>query len=138
MSQLHREIIERYKNYVIGFKLVELDRNHYLFHIIANGRAIMSGTAIPLGTYDSERNTMIWSDSSHTLDKTIVKEVRDIRKEISEEVKESSLDFLVMTRDEIDSMLGKISNLLKKEIILDEAEVNTHIYLVHKLLTDER
>jgi len=146
MSTLHHELIEKYHNYILSFRLVSLSKNHYLFRILTGDRSIMSGTAIPLGTYDHKRNVIIWSDISHVLDKNVVKEVRDIRKNISKTIDSASAsasaslshDFVVMTQVEMNDMLMKISKILNNEILLDQAENNTHIYVVNKILTDDR
>lgn len=138
MSKLHHDIIERYPNYILEFTLVELNKNHYMFRIIDNNKILMTGTAIPLGTYDVQRNAMIWGDCSNTLDKTIVKEIRKIRTTLSNEIEQTSLDFSVITRVELDEMLLKMSKLLNSEILLDNYDVFYHVYLIKKILTDER
>jgi hypothetical protein len=138
MSQLHRDIIKRYQAYAMAFKVVELDKNHYMFHLFARDIPIVTGTAIPIATYDQNRNVFIWSDISDTLDKVIVNDVRKLRTELNEKIEHASKSLIVMTRDEMNDMLFDMSKLLKKDILLDIAPESIHIYLVQKLLTDDR
>lgn len=138
MSQLHRDVIEKYHNYFLGFRLVELDRNHYLFHLISNNDILITGTGIPIATYDLQKNVLIWSDSSQTLDKAVVKEVRNIRKKLVPKINNAAHDFTVITHSDLNGLLFDISEVLKHEILIDETAENMHIYLVKKILTDDR
>ena len=162
MSKLHQDIIEKYHHYTMVFTVVELNTNHYIFraviadHIaskigtntqnidhLVNYKTILSGTAFPIGSYDLQKNVLIWADTSFTLDKIIVKEIRKIRLDLSNKIKSNkakvmSQDFSVITRYELDEMLLKMSKLLNKEILIDDDGKSLHIFLVQKILSDER
>ena len=138
MSRLHREIIDTYRDYLLAFKLVELDRNHYLFNLRVENKTLVTGTSIPLGTYDQRQNTLIWADNSNSLDKSIVQEVRKIRRKLAPDIEEASKDISILSTSEFESILHRVSHILNKEILLDLATESIHIHLVNKLLTDDR
>ena len=138
MSRLHREIIESYRDYLLAFKLVELDRNHYLFNLRVGNQTLITGTSIPLGTYDQRQNTLIWADNSNSLDKSVVQEVRKIRRKLTPDIEEASKDISILSTSEFENILHRVSHILNKEILLDLATESIHIHLVNKLLTDDR
>ena len=138
MSRLHREIIDTYRDYLLAFKLVELDRNHYLFNLRVENKTLVTGTSIPLGTYDQRQNTLIWADNSNSLDKSVVQEVRKIRRKLAPDIEEASKDISILSTSEFESILHRVSHILNKEILLDLATESIHIHLVNKLLTDDR
>jgi uncharacterized protein YaiI (UPF0178 family) len=144
MSDLHYQIIERYQEYYLTSQAVQLaNKNHYIFNLISKNKTLMSGTSIPLASYDLQKNVIVWADVSNTLDKSIVANVRDIRSKLSQSndnkiVDTTSKDLVVITQDEMMELLSKVSRTINHEILIDRSPNTLHIYVVKKILSDNR
>jgi hypothetical protein len=73
---LHKKLIEKYKQYDIVF-----DDMNYL-SIIHNSNILIRGKYLILGSYSLTKNIWIWADSSPTLDKNSIENIREFKNNI--------------------------------------------------------
>ena len=142
MSNLHYELNEKYGEYKLSYNNIpsesDKSKSHHVFHVIANKKNVMTGIYIPIGNFDLEMNVFVLSDISATLEKTIVNEVKSIRKKLIKNDIDIGL-YKVMTYDNLLELLKSISTILDMEIIINFSSSDKiyEIILVKKILIND-
>ena len=139
MSDLHYDLIKRYKNYSIkslGQKIA--DTYHYMFDVIVKDNIIMSGIHIAMGSYDRNKNIFVWSNLSETLDRNIIKDIEKIRSNIKNTKIDE--DISVLSTQDLLKELRNVSSALDIDILIDRSiESNmTNVYIIKNIFSDNR
>lgn len=115
------------------------DITHFLFDVVVNNELLMSGSQKVLCAYDPTVNVLAWADVSNTLDKVAQSETRKIRETLSDSnITQASADLRAMSTDNFYQLLAKVSETLKKDVLLDNRDKIIHVYVVDRIFYDNR
>lgn len=140
MSDLHYDLNKRYGSYKMELStLMHQDITHFLFDVVVNNELLMSGSQKVLCAYDPTVNVLAWADVSNTLDKVAQSETRKIRETLSDSnITQASADLRAMSTDNFYQLLAKVSETLKKDVLLDNRDKIIHVYVVDRIFYDNR
>jgi hypothetical protein len=143
MSNLHYDILDKYESYNLTSKSIKLERNHTVFRLYNENikKYLLIGEHTPLGAFDKQKNTFVWSNKIRCVDIDTMKRIDHNINKIEDEMKNSKFfkeDICIVTSDEVSELMKDISKLLNKEIIVDCKRHNTisYYHVVDKILTN--
>lgn len=141
--EFNDKIQNKYKSIQAYFNIIEIYRKDkkYLISLYDNDECILRSEYILLGTYSKLKNFWIWGDESFTLDKIMVKSIKDFRttlleKNINNEIKNFiKKNYTVITTREINNIFKVIDTMLKSNIIFQNTNNDImDIILITKIL----
>lgn len=145
MSELHREIIDKYKKYSITSSSIKVEQDHkyHMFNVLSDDRILLSGVHIVIASYDTKKNILIWADVSNTLDRTMIEHVKEIKSLITENkdifyTEIANRYMSVITTDELFIFLDYIATLTHKQVLLNIYDGVYHIHSIENVFSDNR
>jgi hypothetical protein len=132
-----------YTPFHIYFNMVKYHSkpNKYIMSLYNKTNLIIRGEYILLGSYSTVKNFWIWSDQSFTLDKSMVKDVKNIRTNLLNENSNNEIssfikkNYTIITLSEIKCNCNILDKLLKSNIVLyNTSDEIIDVILITKIL----
>ena len=138
--EFNNMLINKYKSVNVYFNIIYIYRKNkkYIISLYNNdNKLLLRGEYILLGSYKRAKNFWIWGDQSFTLDKSMVYDISNMRKNLLNRKIDNDFiknNYTVITTNDFNNNCKILDTLLKGDIYIDNINDITNVILITKTL----